>query len=66
MIQDITALLESTSSSEKKTTELQLSEESPECPYCYETMLKIYDWDKAKYLCDNCDSIFSRIFCGMD
>jgi transposase-like protein len=64
MMQDVTAAaLERISSSEKKATALQLSEESLECPYCYETILKIYDWDKPRYLCENCDSIFSTTFC---
>ncbi|HYT44246.1 MAG TPA: hypothetical protein VEP90_18085 [Methylomirabilota bacterium] len=28
--------------------------ESLDCPDCFDTMLKFYDWDKMKYICENC------------
>jgi ribosomal protein S27E len=28
--------------------------ESLDCPDCYDTMLMYYDWDKTKYICENC------------
>lgn len=33
------------------TTDNQL-QESLDCPDCSDTMIKFYDWDKMKYLCD--------------
>jgi ribosomal protein S27E len=29
-------------------------QESLDCPDCSDTMIKFYDWDKMKYLCENC------------
>jgi hypothetical protein len=29
--------------------------ESLDCPDCFDTMLKFYDWDKIRYLYENCD-----------
>jgi Fe-S oxidoreductase len=26
-----------------------------DCPECFDTMIKIYDSDKARYQCENCD-----------
>jgi ribosomal protein S27E len=26
-----------------------------DCPDCFDTMIKIYDSDKARYKCENCD-----------
>jgi ribosomal protein S27E len=26
-----------------------------DCPDCFDTMIKIYDSDKARYNCENCD-----------
>jgi hypothetical protein len=26
-----------------------------DCPDCFDTMIKIYDSDKARYQCENCD-----------
>jgi hypothetical protein len=32
------------------------SEEEPvDCPECYDAMIKFYDWDSARYLCENCE-----------
>jgi len=28
--------------------------ESLDCPDCFDTMLKFYDWDKMRYICENC------------
>jgi transposase-like protein len=35
------------------------NEEQPlvDCPDCYDTMIKIYDSDKIRYRCENCDLI---------
>ena len=39
--------------------DLQLEQESEElvvdCPDCFDTMIKVYDLDKARYQCENCD-----------
>ena len=39
--------------------DLQLQQESEElvmdCPDCFDTMIKVYDLDKARYQCENCD-----------
>ncbi len=29
-------------------------EKELDCPDCYDTMLKLYDWDKINYFCENC------------
>jgi ribosomal protein S27E len=29
-------------------------EESLDCPDCFDTMMKLYDWDKIKNVCENC------------
>jgi hypothetical protein len=29
-------------------------EESLDCPDSFDTMMKLYDWDKIKYVCENC------------
>jgi predicted RNA-binding Zn-ribbon protein involved in translation (DUF1610 family) len=46
------------SSSEAKTsrfTDIQPeSEESVDCPDCFDAMIRFYDWDTARYLCENC------------
>jgi hypothetical protein len=26
-----------------------------DCPDCFDTMIKVYDLDKARYQCENCD-----------
>lgn len=32
------------------------SEEEPiDCPDCYDTMVRFYDWDDIRYRCENCD-----------
>jgi uncharacterized protein (DUF983 family) len=53
LTQDVIALEKSLSQAAATTTDLQLLE-SVNCPDCYDTMLKFYDWDKIKYLCENC------------
>ena len=30
-------------------------EESIDCPDCYDTMIRFYDWDNIRYRCENCD-----------
>jgi ribosomal protein S27E len=35
------------------TTDNQLLK-SVDCPDCSDNLLKFYDWDKMKYLCENC------------
>jgi hypothetical protein len=46
------------SSSEAKTsrfTNIQPeSEESIDCPDCFDAMIRFYDWDTARYLRENC------------
>jgi ribosomal protein S27E len=49
------------SSSEAKTwrfTDIQpeSEEESIVCPDCFDAMIRFYDWDTPRYLCDNCGS----------
>ena len=29
-------------------------EESTDRPDCFNTMMELYDWDKIKYVCENC------------
>jgi hypothetical protein len=33
------------------------SEESIDCPECYDAMIRFYDWDIVRYRCENCDLI---------
>ncbi|MDQ6864389.1 MAG: hypothetical protein FIO02_04095 [Nitrosopumilales archaeon] len=49
--QDVIAIEKSEAAA--TTTDNQL-QESLDCPDCSDTMLKFYDWDKMKYLCENC------------
>lgn len=28
--------------------------ESVDCPDCFDAMIRFYDWDSARYLCENC------------
>jgi hypothetical protein len=35
-------------------TKIHPKEESPDCPDCFNTMMELYDWDKIKYVCENC------------
>jgi transposase-like protein len=51
LAQDVLALEES--EAVVITTDNQL-QESLDCPDCSDTMIKFYDWDKMKYLCENC------------
>jgi len=34
-------------------------EESIDCPDCYDTMIRFYDWDIIRYRCENCDLILN-------
>jgi hypothetical protein len=52
LAQDVLALEES--EAVVITTDNQL-QESLDCPDCSETMIKFYDWDKMKYLCEIVD-----------
>jgi hypothetical protein len=36
------------------------SEESIDCPDCFDAMIKFYDWDSIRYRCENCDLIFGK------
>ncbi|HET7147243.1 MAG TPA: hypothetical protein VFI73_01980 [Candidatus Nitrosopolaris sp.] len=53
LAQDLIALEKSLTQAAAITTYNQLLE-SVDCPDCSDTMLKFYDWDKMKYLCENC------------
>jgi Zn finger protein HypA/HybF involved in hydrogenase expression len=33
--------------------------ETVDCPDCFDTMVKIYDSDKIRYRCENCDLMIS-------
>jgi len=35
-------------------TKVHSVEESLDCPDCFDTMMKLYDWDKVRYRCENC------------
>lgn len=50
---DLLVLEKSLSQADAVTTDNRLRE-SVDCPDCYDTMLKFYDWDRIKYLCENC------------
>lgn len=46
-------------SSEPKTSRFtniqpESEEESIYCPDCFDDMIRFYDWNTARYLCDNC------------
>jgi predicted RNA-binding Zn-ribbon protein involved in translation (DUF1610 family) len=30
------------------------SEESIDCPDCFDAMIRFYEWDTTRYLCENC------------
>ena len=32
-----------------------------DCPDCFDTMVKIYDSDRIRYYCENCDLIISEM-----
>jgi hypothetical protein len=36
------------------------SEESIDCPDCFDAMIKFYDWDSIRYRCENCDLILNE------
>jgi hypothetical protein len=36
------------------------SEESIDCPECYDAMIKFYDWDSIRYRCENCDLMLNE------
>jgi transposase-like protein len=39
---------------------VHLVEESLDCPDCFDTMMKLYDWDKVRYRCENCGLIIAN------
>ena len=50
---DLLVLEKSLSQADAVTTDNQLRE-SVDCPDCFDTMTKLYDWDKIRYVCENC------------
>jgi endogenous inhibitor of DNA gyrase (YacG/DUF329 family) len=34
-------------------------EQTVDCPDCFDTMISIYDSDRTRYQCENCDLIIS-------
>ena len=34
-------------------------EQTIDCPDCFDTMIQIYDSDKMRYQCENCDLVIS-------
>jgi hypothetical protein len=36
------------------------SEESIDCPECYDAMIRFYDWDSIRYRCENCDLVLNE------
>jgi hypothetical protein len=53
LIQNVIALERSPTEAAAPATDSQL-QESMDSPDCSDTMLKFYDWDKMKYLYENC------------
>ena len=51
LAQDVIAIEKSEAAA--TTTDNQL-QESLDCPDCSDMMLKFYEWDKMRYLCENC------------
>ena len=39
----------------------QIEEHTVDCPDCFDTMVKIYDSDRIRYYCENCDLIIPGI-----
>jgi formamidopyrimidine-DNA glycosylase len=39
----------------------QAQEHTVDCPDCFDTMVKIYDSDRIRYYCENCDLIIPGI-----
>ena len=35
----------------------QIEERTVDCPDCFDTMVKIYNSDRIRYYCENCDLI---------
>jgi Zn finger protein HypA/HybF involved in hydrogenase expression len=40
---------------------VQTEEETVNCPDCFDTMVKMYQTDKIRYQCENCDLIIPDI-----
>jgi Zn finger protein HypA/HybF involved in hydrogenase expression len=40
--------------------QLEQKERVVDCPDCFDTMIKIYDADKIRYQCENCDLIIGE------
>lgn len=53
LAQDVIALEKPLIQAATITTDDQILE-SIDCPDCSDTMLEFYDWDKMKYVCENC------------
>lgn len=60
LTQDVIALEKSPTEAAAPATSNQL-QESMDCPDCSDTMLKFYDWDKMKYLCENCGLTIAKL-----
>lgn len=59
LTQDAVVLEKSPTKAAAPSTDNQL-QESMDCPDCFDTMLEFYDWDKMKYLCENCGLIIAN------
>ncbi len=44
-----------------ETLYVQNEEHTVDCPDCFDTMVKIYDSDRIRYYCENCDLIIPEI-----
>jgi len=44
-----------TITSEAEGRQPECEDESIDCPECYDTMIRFYDWDSIRYVCENCD-----------
>lgn len=42
-------------------TYVQNEELTVHCPDCFDTMVKIYDSDRIRYYCENCDLVISEM-----
>ena len=60
LTQGVIALEKSLNLSAALTSDTQLLE-SVNCPDCSDTMLKFYDWDEMRYLCENCGLIIDNL-----
>lgn len=58
LTQDVIALERSLTETAAGDTINQLHE-SLDCPDCYDTLIKFYDWDNIKYKCENCELLIA-------